>query len=220
MLLKAFAILLPWSLRRLILNHVYKYDIHKNARIGFSWIYPTHLQMEAGTRIDHLTVAINLNSIKMATNSIIGRNNWITGYPIGTKSKHFKHQKERRSELIMGESASITKSHHLDCTNQINIGRFSTIAGYNSQFLTHSIDIKECIQDSKPIFIGEYTFIGTNVVVLGGSVLPSYSILGAKSLLNKEYIKRGSLYAGVPAKEVTKLDESFKYFNRTTGFVY
>ena len=33
-----------------------------------------------------------------------------------------------------------------------------------------------------PITIGDYCFVGTNCVLLGGSVLPSYSVLAAKSL--------------------------------------
>ena len=67
----------------------------------------------------------------------------------------------------MGESAAITKNHHIDCTNTIEIGAFSTVAGYQTQFLTHSIDVLENRQHSAPIRIGPYTFVGTNSVVLG-----------------------------------------------------
>jgi carbonic anhydrase/acetyltransferase-like protein (isoleucine patch superfamily) len=68
--------------------------------------------------------------------------------------------------------------------------------------------------------IGEYTFVGTNVAILGGAVLPSYSVLGAKSLLNKPFEEEWKLYAGVPAKAVSDIDKDAKYFNRVDGFVY
>ena len=49
-----------------------------------------------------------------------------------------------------------TKYHHFDCTSNIHIGKFTTIAGYHSQFLTHSIDLYENRQDSNSILIGDY----------------------------------------------------------------
>ncbi|MFL5787405.1 MAG: acyltransferase, partial [Flavisolibacter sp.] len=149
----------------------------------------------------------------------IGRSNWITGFPTGTISNHFKHQSLRKPQLLLKESAAITKNHHIDCTDQIEIGRFATIAGYNSQLLTHSIDVTENRQDCAPIYIGDYTFVGTNVVILGGSYLPSNSVLGAKSLLNKSYSDEWKLYGGVPAKPLTDIPHTAKYFSRKNGFV-
>jgi acetyltransferase-like isoleucine patch superfamily enzyme len=75
------------------------------------------------------------------------------------------------------------------------------------------------LQDSSPIIIGDFCFVGTNVVVLGGAVLPSYSVLGAKSLLNKEIQNQYYLYGGVPAIPIKPINQSALYFKRTSGFV-
>jgi acetyltransferase-like isoleucine patch superfamily enzyme len=120
----------------------------------------------------------------------------------------------------MGEASAITKHHHLDCTNAIYIGKFATIAGYQSQLLTHSINVMDGIQDSKPIVIGQYTFVGTNVVILGGATLPAFSVLGAKSLLNKSFSAEWKLYGGVPAKPLNDIPHDAKYFTRSEGYVY
>jgi acetyltransferase-like isoleucine patch superfamily enzyme len=220
MLLKLFTFFLPWPLRRRALNRWFGFEIHPNARIGLAWVFPGKLIMGADSKIDHFTVAIHLDCIKMETKSGIGRNNWITGFTTGTGSAHFCHQQDRKAELHLGESANITKKHHLDCTNMITIGRFTTIAGYDSQLLTHSIDIIENRQDSTPISIGDYCFVGTNVVILGGAVLPSCSVLGAKSLLNKNYTEPWKLYGGTPARMLGDIPRNAKYFTRTDGFVY
>lgn len=220
MFLKIITAILPWFLRRRALESIFHYKIHPSARIGWAWVYPKYLEMDAGSRIEHFTIAINLDKIEMGENSKIGRGNWITGFPTNTNSPHFQHQSNRRAELKLGESVAITKNHHLDCTDQITIGRFTTIAGYSSQFLTHSIDVFENRQSSAPITIGEFAFVGTNVVLLGGANLPSHSVLGAKSLLNKEFTEDWKLYAGVPAKPITDIPHEAKYFNRTEGFVY
>lgn len=222
MMKKIFGVLiifLPWKFRRWILNNFFGYKIHRSARIGLSYIYPCYLEMGENAKIDHFTVAIHLDRMIIKANSTIGRSNWITGFPSKTNSKHFIHQENRISELILDEFSAITKHHHLDCTNTISIGKFVTIAGYQSQFLTHSIDIYKNRQDSKPIKIGDYTFIGTNVVVLGGAVLPAYSVLGAKSLLNKAFEEEWKLYGGVPAKLVSEISKEAKYFKRRIGFV-
>ena len=220
MFLKVLSFFMPWALRRRALQSWYGFEIHPRARIGIAWIFPGKLIMAEGARIDHFTVAVNLDRIELGLNATIGRGNWITGFPTRSVSQHFKHQTGRKAELLVGQNAAITKYHHLDCTNQIEIGAFTTIAGYRSQFLTHSIDVLENRQDSAPIKIGEYVFVGTNVVVLGGSSLPSYSVLGAKSMLNKNYKDQWKLYGGVPARMISDIPITAKYFNRKEGYVY
>lgn len=220
MFLKVISFFLPWVLRRRALQSWFGYSIHPSAKIGLSWVFPRMLIMGANTKIDHFTVAIHLDKIEMEPNSSIGRSNWITGYSTYIDSPHFRHQVGRKAELILKESANVIKNHHLDCTSTITLGRFTTISGYHSQLLTHSIDLIENRQDSLPIFIGDYTFVGTNVVILGGSSLPDYSVLGAKSLLNKAHTQQWKLYGGVPAKVVGDIPVNAKYFKRSEGFVY
>ncbi len=85
--------------------------------------------------------------------------------------------------------------------------------------LTHSIDLQRSRQASRPITIGEYCFVGTNCVLLGGSALPDYSVLGASSVLNKAHTEMHWLYAGNPAQPVKALTGELQYFQRSAGFV-
>ena len=119
----------------------------------------------------------------------------------------------------MGEHSAITHRHLIDCTNSVVIGKFTTFAGFQSQILTHSIDIENNCQSSAPVRVGDYCFVGTNSVFLGGSALPDYCVLGAKSLLNKGFTETHQLYGGVPAQPIKKLPPDWKYFTRSEGFV-
>jgi acetyltransferase-like isoleucine patch superfamily enzyme len=217
--LKIFIFFLPWSLKRFFLQKCFSYKLDRTARIGYSWIFPSELIMGKNARIGHFNVAIHLDKLQLDNDTIVERGNWITGFSTKTDSKHFKHQIGRISELIMGEHAAITKNHHIDCTSSIYIGKFTTIAGYRSQILTHSINIMENRQDSNPISIGAYCFVGTASIILGGTTLPDYSVLGAQSLLNKRLDETYSLYGGVPAKSISKIPKEAKYFTRINGFV-
>lgn len=216
---KLLIVILPWSVKRRILNQYFKYDISPSAYIGLAWIFPTQMRLGPHARIASLTVAIHLDLIEMGEKARIGRSNWITGFPSGTNSPHFSHQIQRRAELILGDHSAITKNHHIDCTNSIRIGAFSTIAGYRSQLLTHAIDLKENRQNSEPIEIGNYCFVGSSCIILGGGRLPDYSVLGAMSLLNKSHNQTWSLYAGQPARWLKSLDHESGYFKRQRGTV-
>jgi carbonic anhydrase/acetyltransferase-like protein (isoleucine patch superfamily) len=209
---------LPWQLRRAFLKKQLGYKIHPSCRIGLAWIAPARLIMEEGSRIDHLTVCKNIDLLHLKAHASIGRGNWITGFPLGP-SRHFAEEKDRRPELIVGEHSAITHRHLIDCTNSVTIGRFTTVAGFQSQIITHSIDIEKSRQTSAPVTIGDYCFIGTNCVLLGGSAIPGFCVLGAKSLLNKSFAEPYQLYGGVPARPIQKLSADSKYFQRTEGFV-
>jgi len=225
------SLFLPWKIRRAFLEQQFGFQIHPTARIGIAWILPSRLIMEENTAIGHLTVARNLDLVHLKSDATIGRGNWITGFPLGqcqsgrrlaavsSDLRHFGSETDRRPELVMGEHSAITHRHLFDCTNAITIGAFATVAGFQSQFISHTIDIKENRQTSRPISIGDYCFVGSNSVLLSGAALPDYCVLGAKSLLNKAYTQTHRLYGGVPARELSVLPPDCGYFNRRQGFV-
>jgi len=223
---QALCFLAPWALRRHLLKLFFGYRIDPRSRIGFAWVYPGHLILEEGASIGHLTVCKGLDLLHLEKHAYIGRGNWITGLttrPSGPGPHPFAHQPGRVSALIVHEHAAITNRHLIDCTDQVTIGARTTFAGFHSQILTHSIDLQENRQSSAPVRLGAGCFVGTNAVLLAGSVLPDCSVLGAKSLLNKAYGEgegeTHQLYAGVPARPVAALDPGLAYFHRATGFV-
>jgi acetyltransferase-like isoleucine patch superfamily enzyme len=215
---RLFVVVSPWPVKRWVLQKFFGFKLARNARIGISWIFPRRLIMEPGSRIGHLNVAIHLEDLILKEFATIGRGNWITGFEKGN-AKHFTHRQNRNPQLKIGRHSAITKNHHIDCTDQIVIGDFSTIAGYHSQLLTHSIDVSENRQDCRPITIGAYCFVGTNVTILGGGSLPSRSVLGAKALLNKNFHDEWVVYGGIPAKPVATIAKDGKYFSRVVGYV-
>jgi hypothetical protein len=218
-LLRFLSLLLPWELRRSLLEKQFGYSIHPTSRIGLAWIFPRHLVMEEGSRIGHLNLCKNIDLFHLGAHAVVGQLNWITGFPTGP-SRHFAHQPDRRPELIVERHAGISSRHLIDCTARVRIGAFSIVGGFRSQLLTHSVDLAAGRQAAEPIDIGEYCFTGTNSVVLGGSALPHHSVLGAQSLLNKKWEEPYRLYAGVPAKPLKELPQEMEYFRRTEGFVW
>lgn len=175
--------------------------------------------MGPGSRIGHFNLCKSgVELLHLGECAILGNLNWITGQPLADAT-HFKEEEGRYPELIINDHAAITNRHYIDCTATVSIGRFSTFAGIHSVILTHSIDLSACRQSAKPVLIGEYCFVGTASVLLTGSELPDYSVLGACTLLNKRYTEPYCLYAGSPARPVKQLSRDSKYFTRTVGYV-
>jgi acetyltransferase-like isoleucine patch superfamily enzyme len=209
---------LPWPLKRWLLQGLLGYRLHPSARIGLSVVMVERLEMQAHSRIGHLNVIKGLALLQLGEHARIGRNNWIYAFPRG-HTRHFAHLGDRFPALIVGEHAAITHRHLIDCTEQVSLGRFATLAGYCTQVLSHSVDVYRGRQHAEPVALGDYTFIGTDSCILGGAVLPHHSVLAAKSLLRSAHDTPYRVYAGVPSREVAELPEDAGYFTRTRGFI-
>ena len=211
----------PWRLRRLILQAMCGFVIHKTAFISrFALVSSSRLEMEPGSYIGPLTVCKGLALLRLGEHARIGPLNWISAFPVGTTSRHFELDPERKPHLIVERHAAITNRHLIDCTDEVEIGAFTTFAGFRSQILTHSIDLNQSRQRCKPVRIGHHCFVGTSCVLLGGSSLPDCSVLGAHSLLAARLETPGWLYAGVPARPIKLVDLEAAYFSRHTGYVW
>lgn len=213
--LRALSLLLPWSLRRRLLNRVLGYEIDPAARIGFSWTFPRKLIMGPGARIGHLNVVRSLEEIRMDRYSLIGQMNWFTDNLADGEPGSSDHLKARRARFHLGEFAAVTSRHYFDCSDSVEIHERTVIGGYRSQFLTHSYDFGALVQDCLPISIGPNSFVGTNCLLLGGSTLPPDSMLAGGSVLVNEENEPFALYAGNPARKKKVLDRDLAFFNRS-----
>ena len=214
MIFQLLIMILPWSIRRRLLNWRYDWEIDQTATIGKSIILARKVKMGPKSRIHSLVMCKGIDMLNLGGDSGIASLTYITGFStIG--GKWFRHLPERKCELILGAHAGITSRHFIDCNGGIYVGDYTTLAGIRTQIFTHSIDVYNNRQDAKPVKIGKYCFIGTGCILLPGCELPDYSILGAGSVLTKSYNQVGMMYAGAPAKPIKKLDvQKVPYFHR------
>ena len=210
---------LPWRIKRLFLVNLFRYTLDPSARIGLSWVFPKKLIMYKGAKIAHFNFFKPVDLVQIGEFSSIGSLNWITGFPYDLSFQHFSNETDRKNELVVGQHSHITSRHLIDCTNSVRIGNFSTIAGYRSQILTHSIDLEKSTQTTAPVKIGNYAFIGSQSILLKGASIPNYAVIGAGSLVNKSFSEEFTLYAGVPARKIKIIPSDWRYFRRKEGIV-
>lgn len=215
-----FIVLTPWVVKRFLYSKLFSYHFEEGCHIGLSFIDVKKLTMAKNSKIGNLNVIKGVETVVLGENSIIGNLNWITAFPLGLGSHHFAHQPDRDPSLILGNESAITNRHLIDCTNKVVVGCFVTIAGYGTQILTHSIDLRLNRQNSDSVQIMDFSFVGTRTVILPNSYLPVGSVVSACSVIKGRFSDTYTLYCGNPAIPVKKLDiDSFKYFSRENGFV-
>lgn len=217
-IIQAAVLPLPWKLRLRILNLLPGFRLHPGSRIGLSLVLCRHVSMDDGARIGHLNLLRNLEELRMEDGATIGRTNHACGFIQADEGGSFGGAPNRASSLVMRRHSAITNSHHLDCTDQIEIGEFSTIAGYHSHFMTHSLDLLHSEQRCAPIRIGPRSFLGTRVVLLPGVTLPEGTVLGAGAVVNRSPVEPRSLHGGVPARFIKRMD-GISYYDRFEGRV-
>jgi len=217
--IQGFLFLFPWIIRRPLLNLIFKFNIDKTAYIGKSIILADQLSMGPHSAIHNFVFIKNIDSITLKQFAKLGGFNFLSGF--NTKNKKvFQHGSSRKCEFVLGVHTRVTSKHFFDCNGGIYIGDYTTIAGSGTEILTHSIDVYKNIQDTAAVTIGNYCFVGTKAIILKGSSLPDYSILGAGSVLIHNYTQSHAVYGGNPAKFIKDLSGSeVKYFTRSHGNV-
>src|SRR5437660_8728909 len=88
----------------------------------------------------------------------------------------------------------VTAGHKIDFTDRVTIGRRTIIGGRNSSLWTHNR------QRTLPVEIGELTYVGSEIRVAPGGVIPSRCIVGIGSVITGRLEGEYLLIAGVPAK--------------------
>ena len=105
------------------------------------------------------------------------------------------------SVLEVGAGSVVVSGHRIDFTDRVTLGRNVIVGGRNSSLWTHNR------QQTAPISIGDFCYLGSEVRLAPGARLPERCILALGAVLSGEIAEAGSLVGGVPAKVIRPLDE-------------
>lgn len=211
------AALFPLRWRRMLLKTALGYEIDGSAHIGRSVVVVDKLVMAPRTRIGSLCLLKGCERIELEPGSEIGSLNWVNA--VARSDRHFQGE-ERTLTLALRVGAAITFGHIIDCCDHVEIGAFSTVAGSGSHILTHTVHIGQGRQVCAPVRIGERVFVGHRTVLLPGTTIANNSVVAAGAVVAEPLREEFTLYGGVPAKPIRRLDPSSGYFTRTEPHVF
>lgn len=119
------------------------------------------------------------------------------------KNKRTNRHKNLFNDSIIGENVRFMGENVLDKVNPhlIEIGD-NCVVGYRSSILTHCP-----IKGPRKVIIGNYVWLGFGVYVLPGSIIGDNTIVGAGSVVTKNF-PNNVIIAGNPAKALRQLTVS------------
>lgn len=112
-------------------------------------------------------------------------------------------------DIEIGDNVVINAFTHIWGHGGVIIGNNVMIASHTAiTSITHNPKSKLFSDENigKPVRIGNNVWIGAHTVIFPGIKIGNNCIIGAGSVINKN-VPDGSVYAGVPAKELYKLDQ-------------
>ena len=207
--------LLPNALKKPLYRVVFGYRFGSGVRIGLSLLDAEHVDLGEGTRIGHWNAIVRVGRFQTGRQARIGTLNVIRGgehVRLGDYAEVMRlnvlnaipdHDctTEPQSVLEVGAGTVITSGHRIDFTDRVTLGKNVIVGGRNSSLWTHNR------QETAPIEVGDFCYLGSEVRLAPGAKLPNECILGIGAVLTGEIKEPRSLVAGVPAKVVRPLDE-------------
>jgi carbonic anhydrase/acetyltransferase-like protein (isoleucine patch superfamily) len=205
--------LLPGPIKRPLYRALFGYRIGRGVRIGLVILDADAVELGDGTEIGHLNLIIRVGSLVTGKSVRIGALNIIRG---GEQVRLGDYAEVMRlnvlnaipdhdcttspvSRLEIGAGAVVVSGHRIDFTDQVTIGRNVIVGGRNSSLWTHNR------QQTAPIAIGDFCYLGSEVRLAPGARLAERSILGLGSVLAGAIDTPGSLVGGVPARIIRPL---------------
>lgn len=159
-------------------------------------------------KIGPFNVFRNLVRLEVGDGALMGQWNWITGARIILDAG-------APGVFHLGRETAFTSRHYVDCTGGLYLGAFSSIGGERSTFISHSADWSTAEQTWRPIRIGEYCLLSSNVQVTPGTVVGDRIIVGMGATLSGRMEEPG-LYLQ-PRATLVKRDLEGQYFSRDSG---
>ena len=205
-------IVLPQPLKRLVGRRLLGWDIHPTARIGRSLVSVTHLSMGPGSLIGSFNVIKQLHELRLAEGASIASRNHIIGIPLG--SPVFQKSPNRNPSLVLGRYAQVTVGHELDCCDLIEVGDYSSIAGFRSAVMTHNLDLVRDRFMAAPVRIGERSAVMSSCTILSGTGVPARSIISAGSVVTTRLVDELTVYRGNPAEPIRTVPDTLAFFHR------
>jgi acetyltransferase-like isoleucine patch superfamily enzyme len=216
--------LLPNPIKVAVYRHAFGFEIGRDVHIGLSLLDVDHLRLGDGARIGHGNLMLATRSVTLEESAMIGYGNVLRGgaaihlerYATVLRFNVLNSIPDNDADgptdprLHLGPGAYVVSGHRLDFTDRITLGKNVIVAGRNSSLWTHNR------QATRPITVGDFCYLGSEVRVAPGASLGDWSILAMGAVLSGSAGPR-KVHGGVPAKPIRAIsDEDARVLSKKT----
>jgi len=211
--------ILPSAVAKSLLRVLFGYKIGRRVRLGFSIIDSAECEIGDDVSIGHLNVFTGVGKLSIGEHSRIGALNIFRGgdgIRIGVYCEIQRLNEinsipepdlvsETDPRFLLGDGSMIGASHKIDFTDRVEFGKCVILGGRNSSVWTHNR------QMTKPVVIGERTYLGSEIRIAPGSQIAARCIVGMGAVISGRFDSEYKLIGGVPAREIKDLDEDGRF---------
>lgn len=215
----ALVALLPKAVKPVLYRHLFGYRIGRRVRIGVSLLDARSCEIGDDTAIGHGNAFIGVGTLVLGDHVRIGSLNLLRGgdeIRLGPWVEIIRRNELNSivdadrvnpadPRLLVGAGSVITDGHRLDFTDRIELGRRVIVGGRNSSLWTHNR------QRTAPIFVGDRTYLGSEIRMAPGASVPARCIVSLGSVVIGKIADEETIIGGVPAKVVRSLDERDRF---------
>jgi acetyltransferase-like isoleucine patch superfamily enzyme len=219
LIVKGFIAFLPSRLKRTLYRNVFGYKIGKRVRMGLSILDVCGCEIADDVEIGHFNLFIGTKNLWIGDHCRVGHLNVIRGgdeVRLGRYSEIVRLNEinsipepdvvnETDPRFILGDGSVIVASHKIDFTDRVVLGKCVILGGRNSSLWTHNR------QMTRPITIGDYAYVGSELRIAPGGEIPPRCVVGIGSVITQKLDGENNLIAGVPAKIVNSLGEDGRF---------
>jgi len=217
--IKGLIAFLPSSIKRFCYRSLFGYKIGKRVQIGISIIDVHECEIEDDVQIGHLNLFMGTKKLSIGDHCRIGHLNVLRGGEVISLGRYSEIVRlneinsipepdvvnETDPQFILGDGSVIVASHKIDFTDRVELGKCVILGGRNSSLWTHNR------QMTKPIIIGDYAYVGSEIRIAPGGEIPPRCVVGIGSVITKKLEGENNLIAGVPAKVLNSLGEDGRF---------
>jgi acetyltransferase-like isoleucine patch superfamily enzyme len=184
-----------------VFNLAYRVQV----RFWTAFYRPFFGRMGAATRVERVSLLTNPDRIFLGSKVAICH---------GARIEAFLNHREFRYEpsLYIGDGTSIQPYVHIAAAGKMEIGRHVLmgsrvfITDHDHVFDDPQIAVSEQALVVAPVHIGDFVWLGENVVVLKGVTIGHHAVVGANSVVTRD-VPPFAVAAGVPARVIRQRPE-------------
>jgi len=205
--------ILPGPLKRCVYRWFFGYHIGRDVRIGCVLLDCLHLSIGDHAKISHAVAFLRCGDVCIGDHVNIGPCNIFRGgvrIELGDYCQLLRLNvinaipdndctNAPQSNFRLGYGSVVTSEHRIDFTDQVTIGRCTTIAGRNSSIWTHNR------RTGSPVTIGDFCYVGSEARFAPGVRIGDCCVIGLGGVVTRGSIESNWLIAGVPARPIRQL---------------
>jgi acetyltransferase-like isoleucine patch superfamily enzyme len=211
----AVVALLPCRVKLFVYRSVFKYRIGARVRIGVSILDVAACDVGDDVEIGHGNLIFQVGHLTLGDHARIGHLNIVRGGAAVTIGRYAdilrlneinsivdpRVDRPVDPRFVLGTGSTITTGHKIDFTDRVDIGRMTVLGGRHSSLWTHAR------QQTGPISIGAWNYLGSEIRVAPGTTIGSRCIVGMGAVVVSSF-PDATVLGGVPARAIRDVTES------------